>query len=171
MDNLRREVVARLWTEHGPALALYARQWCETPEDIVQEAFLRLVRLDVMPDNPLGWIFRVVRNQAMNANRAQGRRSRREAATADGNEPWFDTSEGDRLDAAQATEALKHLPIDQREAIVARLWGGLTFEEISLLCGSSVSTVYRCYQRGLATLRERLGWSCSAKPTRTRTGT
>jgi RNA polymerase sigma-70 factor (ECF subfamily) len=171
MDILRREVVTRLWDEHSAALVLYAQQWCDTPEDVVQEAFLLLVRQGVAPDNPVGWMYRVVRNRAINAARTGGRRSSREAATAARGEPWFETTDGDRLDAAAATDALKHLPVEQREAIVARLWGGLSFEEISLLSGSSLSTVYRCYQRGLAALRERLGWSCLAKPTKTRTKT
>ena len=27
-----------------PALVLYARQWCRAPEDVVQEAFIKLAR-------------------------------------------------------------------------------------------------------------------------------
>ncbi len=38
------DTVTRLWDQYGPALGLYARGWCETPEDIVQEAFLLLLR-------------------------------------------------------------------------------------------------------------------------------
>jgi RNA polymerase sigma-70 factor (ECF subfamily) len=171
MDILRREIVTRLWDEHSAALALYAQQWCDTPEDVVQEAFLLLVRQGVAPDNPVGWMYRVVRNRAINAARSRGRRSRREATIAPPDEPWFEAVGGDRLDAVAATDALKHLPVEQREAIIARLWGGLSFEEISLISGSSLSTVYRCYQRGLAALRERLGWSCLAKQTKTRTKT
>ena len=63
----------------------------------------------------------------------------------------------------------KPLPADQREIIVARLWGGLSFEEIAQLAGESTSTVYRCYQRGLTALRERLGVSCLG--TKSRKGT
>ena len=37
------------------------------PEDVVQEAFLLLVRQVVAPDNPVGWMYRVVRNRAINA--------------------------------------------------------------------------------------------------------
>jgi RNA polymerase sigma factor (sigma-70 family) len=162
------DTVTRIWDEHSAALVLYARQWCDVPEDVVQEAFLLLVRQGVTPDNPLGWIYRVVRNRAINAALARRRRSRREATTAVHGESWFETTEGDRLDAAAATDALKLLPIEQREAIIARLWGGLGFEEIAQLSDSSTSTVYRCYQRGLESLRERLGWSCLAKPTKKR---
>ncbi len=171
MDILPRETVTRLWDEQSAALVLYAEQWCDTPEDVVQEAFLLLVRQGTAPDNPVGWMYRVVRNRAINAARTGVRRWRREAATASRGEPWFETVNGDRLDAAKATDALKHLPVEQREAIVARLWGGLSFEEISLLSGSSVSTVYRHYRRGLAALRERLGWACPTKSMKTKTKT
>jgi RNA polymerase sigma factor (sigma-70 family) len=171
MDILGQEAITRLWHEHSAALLLYARQWCDAPEDIVQEAFLLLVRQSLAPDNPRAWLYRVVRNRAINAVRTGGRRQRRETATAARGEPWFDADEGQRLDAAEATDALKQLPPQQREAIVARLWGGLSFEEIANISGSSLSTVYRCYHRGLATLRERLGWICPAKPTRTKAKT
>ena len=171
MEMLPRETVIRLWDEHSAALVLYAQQWCDAPEDVVQEAFLMLVRQGVAPDNPVGWIYRVVRNRAINAARGRGRRGRREAATAARGELWFEPADGDRLDAAAATDALKHLPVEQREAIVARLWGGLSFEEIARISGSSTSTVYRCYQRGLEALRERLGWSCRTKETRAKAKT
>ncbi len=163
MGGISPQIVTRLWDERSATLVLYAQQWCDSPEDVVQEAFLLLVRQPVAPENPVGWIYRVVRNRAINASRSSGRKSRREAAVAYRGEPWFEAAPDDRLDAAAATEALKVLPADQREAIVARLWGGLSFQEISDLAGTSVSAVYRCYQRGLAALRERLGAPCTMK--------
>jgi RNA polymerase sigma factor (sigma-70 family) len=169
MTILSPEAVTRLWDQHGSALVLYARQWCDRPEDVVQEAFLLLVRQVVAPDNPLGWLYRVVRNRAINAARSRGRRARRETAAAQRGEPWFESSPGDRLDAAAATRALDHLPEEDREVIVARLWGGLSFEEISRLRGDSLSKVYRYYQRGLAVLRERLVGSCLTTKTKTKT--
>jgi DNA-directed RNA polymerase specialized sigma24 family protein len=56
------------------------------------------------------------------------------------------------------------LPIEQREVIVARLWGGLTFEQIAELASVSSSSVHRWYVAGLASLRERLDASCPTKP-------
>ena len=82
MSILSPQAVTRLWDEHREPLLLYARQWCDVPEDVVQEAFLLLVRQVVAPDNPLGWLYRVVRNQAINAARSRGRQSRRETAAA-----------------------------------------------------------------------------------------
>jgi RNA polymerase sigma factor (sigma-70 family) len=163
MGGIRAETITRLWDEHSAALALYARQWCPAPEDVVQEAFLLLVRQTAAPENPAGWIYRVVRNRALKALRSSGRKKRHEAAAARRHEPWFEPAAGERLDAATATHLLQGLPLCEREAIVGRLWGRLTFEEIADLAGTSVSAVYRHYHRGLAALRERLGVACPTK--------
>ena len=160
MSPLDPDSLSRVLNRHGPALVLYARQWCATPEDVVQEAFVRLAGQRPRPRDPVGWLYRVVRNGAINASRMAGRRARREADAATRGEPWFHASPDDRLDAAAATEALAGLPIEQRETIVAHLWGGLAFEEIARLTGSSTSTVHRWYHQGLEALRERLGVSC-----------
>ena len=157
------EILTRLLDAHGAALVLYAQQWCDTPEDVTQEAFLALVRQPALPENAVGWLYRVVRNGAINAMRAAQRRTRRETAIAREAEAWFHVAADDRLDAAAAARAMEKLPIEQRETMVARLWGGLSFEEIAELTGSSTSTVHRWYQAGLSTLRERLGATCPTK--------
>jgi RNA polymerase sigma factor (sigma-70 family) len=163
MSAVSPEYMARLLDEHGGALVLYARQWCATPEDVVQEAFLLLVRQSAVPENVVGWLYRVVRNSAISASRSSARRSHREKAVAHRGEPWFEAPEGSRLDALAATRALEQLPAEEREVVVARLWGGLSLEEIASLTGSSTSTVHRRYQTGLTELRERLGVTCPSK--------
>ena len=169
MGAVTAEILMRLLDEHGSALVLYAQQWCDAPEDVVQEAVLRLVRQPAAPENLAAWMFHVVRNLAMNASRAAQRRARHEAAAGGGRESWFAASPDDRLDAAAATEALSHLPMEQRETIVARLWGELSFEEIAKLTGSSISSVHRWYHQGLAALRERLGATWHKNKTKTKT--
>jgi RNA polymerase sigma-70 factor (ECF subfamily) len=163
MSTVGPELLARLIDEHAPALVLYARQWCDAPEDVVQEALLRLVEQPGLPENVLAWLYRVVRNAAVSVSRSATRRTRRETATARRREPWFDPTDGEQLDAAAATAALELLPLEQREVIVARLWGELSLEQIAELTGSSTSTVHRRYQSGLAALRERLGVACPPK--------
>ena len=163
MSAVGPQLLTRLLDEHGAALVLYAQQWCNTPEDVVQAALLHLVRQSRVPENIVGWLYRVVRNGAISASRSDARRSRREAAIARQREPWFNVSDADRLDAAVATAALEQLPIEQRETIVARLWGGLSHKQIAELTGSSTSTVHRRYQAGLSALRERLGVVCPQK--------
>jgi len=163
MSPVGPQLFTNVLDEHGAALVLYAGQWCDTPEDVVQDALLKLVRQPAAPENPVGWIYRVVRNGAISASRSTRRRSRREAAAAHHDEPWFVAVEGQRLDAVAAREALEQLPIEQRETIVARLWGGLSYEQIAELTGSSTSSAHRWYQAGLSALRERLGVRCPKK--------
>lgn len=161
--------LAGLIDRHAAALELYARQWCDAPEDAVQEAFVRLAALAERPENPAAWLFRAVRRGAINAGIA-GRRRRRHEAGAAGSRPWFagGTSSGPApaIDPDSAQEALAGLPPGQREVIVAHLWGGLTFEQIAEVAGTSASTAHRLYQAGLTALRERLGAPCRTNRSR-----
>jgi RNA polymerase sigma-70 factor (ECF subfamily) len=159
------ELLGRLVDRHAAALVLYARQWCATPEDVVQEAFLKLVLQRKLPTHLVGWLYRVVRNGAISASRAARRRRFHETVAAARAPAWFAPSDTARLDAETATLSLQALPLEQREAIVAHLWGGLTFEEIGELSGSSSSTAHRCYLAGLSALRERLEVPCPKKST------
>jgi len=160
MSEIDPEILARLLDAHGAVLVLYARQWCDAPEDVVQEAWVSLVRQPAIPENVVGWLYRVVRNGAISARRAESRRRRREAAVSRRDPPWFVSSAEAAIDAEAATEALRGLPVEQREIIVARLWGGLPLEQIAAVAGCSTSTAHRRYQAGLSALRERLGVSC-----------
>src|SRR5262245_40689649 len=156
--------LAELIDRHGPALVLYARQWCATPEDIVQDAFLRLIALRHPPDDPPAWLFRVVRNRALDAAKTDRRRQQREAVVRGSR--WFVEPDIDGLDAEQAVAALERLPRELRETIVARLWGGLTFDQIAVVSGCSPSSAFRRYEAGIAALRDSLGVSCPTDPTR-----
>ncbi len=158
------DVLGQLVDEHGPALVLYARQWCAAPEDVVQEAFLKLVTQRPLPSQPVAWLYRVVRNRAISAARAARRRQRHEGVAVR-TPAWFAPTEFGPLDAESATRALQTLPLEQREVIVAHLWGGLSFEQIGELAGCSSSTAHRWYLAGLTSLRERLGVPCPEKPT------
>jgi RNA polymerase sigma-70 factor (ECF subfamily) len=154
------DALARLIDAHASALVLYARQWCASPEDVVQEAFVKLAGRGAPPDPVLPWLYRVVRNGSVSARRAEARRRRHEAEAAARQPSWFFPAEGTGLDAARAAEALQGLPLEQREVLVARLWGGLTFDQIAVLAGLSSSAAHRLYHAGLAALRERLRVPC-----------
>ena len=108
---MRPEQLADLVDRYAAALVLYARQWCASPEDVVQTAFLKLVRLRTPPDNVLPWLYRVVRNGAIDASRAARRRNKYEAAAADHAPRWFCPSDDPTgLDARTAAAALATLP-------------------------------------------------------------
>jgi RNA polymerase sigma-70 factor (ECF subfamily) len=66
----------------------------------------------------------------------------------------------DGLDAETAVTALQQLDAEQREVIVARHWGGLSFEQIADVAGCSASTAFRRYSAGVQILRQQLGVSC-----------
>jgi RNA polymerase sigma-70 factor (ECF subfamily) len=165
MAGVGPELLERLANEHSAALVLYARQWCAAPEDVVQEAFLKLVVQKRPPDNPVPWLYRVVRNGAIAACRASRRRQHHEAAAAARAPAWFTPSDVAGLDVEATTAALQALPLEQREVIVAHLWGGLTFEQIGEVAGHSPATAYRRFVAGLSALRERLGVPCPNRPT------
>ena len=147
----------------GP-LELYARQWADSSEDVVQEAFLSLATLARPPESPDAWLFRAVRNGAINAGIADRRRRRREAEVASDGSAWFEAGpsvgEDPELDPDSAQVALAGLPLDQREVIVAHLWGGLTFGQIASVAGTSASSAHRLYHAGLTALRRTLGVPC-----------
>ncbi|HJT32523.1 MAG TPA: sigma-70 family RNA polymerase sigma factor [Pirellulales bacterium] len=167
MGGVGPERLEQLARQHAAPLVLYARQWCAAPEDVVQEAFLKLVVQKTPPDNPVPWLYRVVRNAALMAGRAEQRRRRHETIAAARAPAWFVDTGPDGLDAAATTVALRSLPPAQSEILVARIWGGLTFEQIGETVGCSAATAYRTFVAGLTALREKLGVSCRNPPTTT----
>jgi RNA polymerase sigma factor (sigma-70 family) len=167
MRSIEPTILGQLYRQHAPALLLYARQWGGGAEDLVQEAFVRLAQQAPAPEQILPWLYRVVRNAALMAQRTALRRRQREQR-ASKPEAWFSTTD-DRLDADEATRLLAAVPLELREVIVARLWGGLTFEDIAHMIGCSLPTAHRRYQTGLAQLRERLEGQWIRTPTTPKT--
>ena len=151
--------IADLIDSHSASLRLYARQWCASPDDAVQDAFCKLATTRTVPDDPAAWLFCTVRNAAIDRGRADARRKKREEKSAKP-ERWFEERFIDGMDATEAIAALESLPDEQREIIVARLWGGLTLEQAALAVGCAVSSAHRRFEAGIATLRERLGVRC-----------
>jgi RNA polymerase sigma-70 factor (ECF subfamily) len=145
--------------QHGRALVLYARQWCDCPEDVVQDALLELIEQRQRPDRVQAWLFRVVRNGAISAGRSARRRSLREQRVA-ADEACFENTDS-ALDALAVSSTLVKLAPELREAVVARVWGELTFAEIGELSGTSSSTAQRRYEQGLRELQARLEQPCA----------
>jgi RNA polymerase sigma-70 factor (ECF subfamily) len=158
------EQLGRLVDTHAAALELYARQWCDAPADVVQDAFVKLVVASPPPRDTVAWLYRVVRNASINASVAARRRHRHESAAGVAAPSWFEPNPsgppGESIDPDSAMTELQSLPIQEREVIVARVWGGLTFDQIAGLAGCSTSTAHRLYESGLSALRQRLGATC-----------
>jgi RNA polymerase sigma factor (sigma-70 family) len=157
------ELLGQLLDQHGPALALYAAQWTDAADDCVQEALVELARQRQVPTNARAWLFRVVKHRALNAARSERRRRRREDRAAQQRLVASGSATTDRLEAVAVTEALESLPPVEREVMVMRIWGGLTFDEIAAALESSTSSVHRKYQQALEELRQKLESPCTTR--------
>lgn len=147
------------------ALTLYARQWAgpAAVDDIVQEAMVRLLSQRDPPTDPLLWMFRAVRNAAIDAARAASRRQRRERAVAETRREWFDADAGSRVDARAAEAALGELSEEHRQIVVLRVWGDLGWAQVAELMGLPLSTVHDRYRRALTELRDVMEKPCVKK--------
>ena len=150
------ELLGRLLDRHAAALALYARQWCGSPEDVVQEAFVRLAAQAETPRDPAAWLFRVVRNGAISASRSETRRRKHESQAAKIDVGWFETLDDSAIDPQTVSAAVRELADDDREVVVLHLWGGLSFTQIAETLESSTSTIHRRYHAALVELRNKL---------------
>lgn len=144
-----------VWQTHADRLVLIARSTGEPAEDAVQEAFLALATQDELPDEPVAWLVRVARNRLLQWRRGEQRRQQREQTAA--GERWLQPPQDAvemRIDAAEATEAMRRLPDVEREIVVMHLWGELTFEVIAEVVGGSRATAHRRYTSGLKRLQQ-----------------
>jgi RNA polymerase sigma-70 factor (ECF subfamily) len=164
MEDAPHDDTWKKWFQlYGPKLLLCARQWTRSladAEDVVQEAFVRFWRHQRnLPGEPMALLVTSVRRAAFDLARRETRRTAREdrvAADADDHVPVFDAAlDGDeRRDAIEA--ALKRLPAEQREVLVLKIWGELTFDEIARQLDIPPNTAASRYRYALAGLRREL---------------
>jgi RNA polymerase sigma-70 factor (ECF subfamily) len=165
MSHSDVEQLTRMVTECAAALVLYARQWLDgaSADDAVQDALVALLAQRQPPRNPTAWMYRAVRNAAIDAARATERRRRREQSVAMARREWFVPQPDALLDAQSAERALRRLNAEQREVVVLRIWGDLAFAEIAEIMQLGVSTVHDRYKAALGELRSALEKPCPTK--------
>lgn len=158
MDALRCE---QMWRRHADRLLLYASTVLSdraAAEDVLQNVFVRLIASEPGDmDSEAGYLFRAVRNEALNLLR-----SRRLAARA--SSPLFEGVAEDPRESAEVAErgrqveqVLLRLDPEEREAVVLKIWGDLSIPEAAVVAGVSEKTFEHRYYRGLAALKEKLG--------------
>ena len=158
MARINREMLSAWYEVCGAELRLYALQWHDhqSAEDIVQEAFIKLLKQRRCPDHVRAWLFRVVRNSSISAKRCQQRRKRVDQRYPQTHGCWFETPAGTQLDAQQAQAVLETLPAERREIVVLRIWGQMSLKEIAAIIHKSIPWVHREYQATLALVRTKL---------------
>lgn len=152
MQRIDPEWLRQLIDAHGAALLLYARQWCNAPEDALQMALVDLVRQSRIPEHPVAWLFQAVRRRAMNWARGERRRAEHHRRASEGREIWFLEDQDPAIDPQELEGILRRLPALEREIVVTRIWGELSFEQIATLVGISTSAAHRRYQKALSLL-------------------
>lgn len=161
--NYEREIQSFV-EQYGSALLLYARQYCSNPDDALQEALIDLARRDTLPDNLLSWMYRVVKNKAMNQARADRRRFSHQAVVGLANDSWFEEDPSNSLDAKEVAEWIRELSPLEREIVTSRIWGDLTFEQIAELTDTSASTAFRLFTKSVEQFRKRFHLHLGDKP-------
>ncbi len=149
----------RFFLEHSSQLficALAVTGCAGRAEDAVQEAFAHLFRLRREPRNLKAYVFRSVRNAAVD-------QLRRLPPDQQGvPETLFDSADAPDQAAVEnefkrdAARAIQSLTDDHRETVVGHLYAGLTFREIAMAREVFVNTVASWYRRGIGKLRRLL---------------
>ena len=144
---------------HGPALVLLARQRVASradAEDVVQEAFVRFWRSRHRAADPVAFLYTCVRRCALDWQRTRGRRSRRERIAARPEADSYFAGPAEQAERGAAVEGLlRGLPEDQREVLVMKIWGGLSFPQIAESLRIPANTAASRYRYALDKLRAR----------------
>jgi RNA polymerase sigma factor (sigma-70 family) len=118
-------------------------------EDLAQEAFLRVYRQAVAPDNSAGFLRTVTVNLCHNWHRGRSREALRMARIAQS--PQSLSLEANELDAVVGA-----LPYRQRAVLVLRYWLDLSEADIAKALGCRAGTVKSLHARALARLRQEI---------------
>ena len=150
-----------LWALFAARLTAYARVLLPSghrsaAEDVVQGVFVKVLRMRRgrlrRVEDGTAFLFRVTRNEAINAGRGELReRARRRAAGVDSAEAL------EREDVRRVLGAIEGLVYDQREVILLRYIGGLTNGQVAEALGVNRNTVASRGRLGMEKLRESLG--------------
>lgn len=151
-DNQPIHWCQTLYEEKASGIILYGRAMGLShgeAEDLLQETFVALLRMEQRPDEPVGYCLRSFRNRVLNYRRSLWRRLTREWESV----AWFETSDAPQLAEKEAMCCLANLPAEQREVIVLKIWNEFTFEAIGGLLNISPNTAAGRYRYGMNRLR------------------
>ncbi len=124
-------------------------------EDAVQTAFVRLIRLIDPPYDPKLYVFKAIRNAAIDLLSARARR-REQSLDSERDLAATQIEEQDTQLQDAAAKAVERLDPGSREVIQLHLQVDLTFQEIADLLVQPLSTVASRYRRALGKLRQQL---------------
>lgn len=163
----RDEEKLRLYLAHRAALIEYATPIVgqrDRAEDVVQEAYLRFAPAPdsaVLDRQPVGYLYRIVRNLALDVRRRLSADARRDEAhlvlagsTATAPSPEEEAEFRD--DLRRVEQALAELPDNVRRAFEMHRLGGFTFQQIAEQLGVSLPTAARWTKEAFLHLSNRM---------------
>ena len=153
--------------ENRPALVDYAAPIVgsrSTAEDAVQEAYFRFVPPPGPPadiGSPAAYLFRIVRNIAIDMTRRVSSETRRDAQlaqTADNasRAPSPEEKVAHREALVLVKAALDELPAETRKAFEMKRLDGATYDDIAAHLGMSKSSAHRLVQNALSHVMRRM---------------
>jgi RNA polymerase sigma-70 factor (ECF subfamily) len=162
MTIVEPRTLESLWRRIGPRLILYAAALLKDrslAEDVLQTLFVRLLSSGILPpaEGESTYLFRAVRNEALNElrSRTRARRAYASLLEPDTPDPGVAAEMGEL--GKRIETVLLELPQDEREAVVLKIWGNVSFVHGALIAGISEKTFEYRYYKGLAVIKEKLG--------------
>ncbi len=140
-----------------PSLRAFARSLCRNAteaDDLVQETMLKAwaARNTYIEEaNFKAWTFRILRNALYSNWRKNSRLTQLDDTVYEKTAKATDNAET-ALELAEVSEAIRHLPLEQREALILIAAGGFNYEEVAAIAGVAVGTVKSRVSRGRANL-------------------
>ncbi len=154
----------KVYLEHRAALINYATPITgsrASAEDVVQDAYFRFVPSADCPQQPVAYLYRTVRNLALDAVRRlsmEGRYQQEEnvpwLAPAPLPQPEHTVLHQDQLQ--QVAAGLDALPEMARRAVEMRRLEGRSLDEIADILGISAPTAYRLIRDAMVKVAQRL---------------
>ena len=143
-------------------------------DDAWSETFLAAMR--AYPDLPAdanveAWLVTIAHRKAIDVTRAAARRAVPVAETPD-TAPQIASAPAGVVDPGlddDLTDALKRLPVKQKQAVAYHYLAGLPYSEVAAVLGGSTDAARRAAADGIAALRRTLGPARSRMSSRTST--
>lgn len=151
LENLFRKYSLELFIS-----ALAVTGCPERAEDAVQEAFYRLFRLEHKPQHLKAYVFRCVRNAALDQlERNRPVEIKDDEFIFDSSERPAETAERNEF-RQEVVQAMKTLSDDEREIVISHVYADLSFRKIAKAREMSINTIWSWYRRGMEKLRRQL---------------
>jgi len=156
-----RQAIERVYSDHRQGLYTLALAITRCPgraEDAVQEAFARLWSRRTGPVGDLvPYVFAAVRNAAIDQVRRRPPEVSEQAVSIYNGLPEDPSAASVTAEQHRILEAaVLALPQDQREAVVLKIYGGLTFQQVAETVDAPLQTVASRYRRALEQIGRRV---------------